>query len=196
LVLDLDARYGVRASRPLPSEIAVQLPVEGWLDGTSDDAVTICASLAHRALDQGRNIGLITTGAHYDVLPADRSDRQYLKMLETLAVVQADGHRPLSEVLAADARRFSRNSTVIIITSSTEEDWIRALSEIAARHVRVVAVIVEAETFGPAPSALMTVSGLVAAGISAHLVKYGDAIGAALANGGKSGANRGQAAHG
>lgn len=187
IVLDLDQRHSVRATRS-PAIAADQdgrWPIEAWLDATEEYAVTIAASLAHRALDEGRSVGLVASGAHYEVLPSDRSDRQYLKLLEALAVMQADGHRPLAEVLVAEARRFTRQSTLLVITSSTDEEWVRALVEIAARRVRVSAILVEPETFGDAPSSLLVVSGLLAGGISTRLVKYGDRIGAALSTNGQ-----------
>ncbi len=186
IVLDLDRQHSVRAVRPLgiAANQAGEWPVEAWLDATEEYAVTVAASLTHRCLDQGRNVGLISTGAHYEVIPADRSDRQYVKILETLAVVDADGHRPLAEVLVAEARRFTRQSTLIVITSSTDESWIRMLAEITGKRVRSAAIFVEPETFGQAPSSLMIVSGLLAAGISTHLIKYGDDIRRALSTNG------------
>jgi hypothetical protein len=46
--------------------------------------------------------------------------------------------------------------------------------------VRASAILVEAATFGPAPSSLLAVGGLAAAAIPAHLVKYGDDLALAL----------------
>jgi uncharacterized protein (DUF58 family) len=195
IVLDLDRRHSVRAVRPLgiASGRAGDWPVEAWLDATEEYAVTIAASLTHRCLDQGRSVGVISTGAHYEVIPADRSDRQYVKILETLAVVDADGHRPLAEVLVAEARRFTRQSTLIVITSSTDEAWVRMLAEITGKRVRSAAIFVEPETFGQAPSSLMIVSNLLAAGISTHLIKYGDDIRRALSSNGVNHVGSGRA---
>jgi hypothetical protein len=69
----------------------------------------------------------------------------------------------------------------VVVTPSNDEGWVRALAEIAGRRVRASAVLIEPETFGPAPSSLLAVSGLVAANVPVHLVKYGDDIAAALA---------------
>lgn len=199
LLLDLERAVQVPASRPLAfvPDARGEWPVEAWLDATEEYAVTIVASLARRFLEQGRNVGLIATGAHLEFIPADRSDRQEVKLLEALAVVRADGHLPLAEVLVAEGRRFTRQSSVIVVTPSTEEGWVRALAEIVGRRVRASAILVEPETFGPAPSSLLAVSGLVAAGIPAHLVKYGDDLAAALAAhaaaGSVAGAGRGAA---
>ena len=183
LVLDLDRRVHTHATRPLDLPPADEpWPVEAWLDSTEEYAVTIAASFARRFLEQGRNVGLIATGAHHEVIPADRSDRQYVKILESLAVVRADGQLPLAEALVAAARRFSRQSSTIVITPSTEEAWVAALSEITGRRVRASAVIVEPATFGAAPASLLVVSNLAAAGVPTHLVKYGDNIAAALSS--------------
>jgi uncharacterized protein (DUF58 family) len=182
IVLDLEQRVHVAATRPLTfaADARGEWPVEAWLDSTEEYAVTIVASLARRFLDQGRNVGLIATGAHHEVIPADRTPRQAQKVLEALAVVHADGHLPLAEALLAEGRRFSRRSSLLVVTPSTEEGWVSALAEIAARGVRGAAVLVEPETFGPAGSSLLVVSDLLAAGVPTHLVKYGEEIAAAL----------------
>src|SRR6266508_417937 len=87
LVLDLERQHSVRSTKPLrvtPDHID-RWPVEAWLDATEEYGVTITASLARRCLDQGRSFGLIAPASHYEVLPAERSDRQYVKILEALA---------------------------------------------------------------------------------------------------------------
>jgi uncharacterized protein (DUF58 family) len=158
-----------------------EFPLEAWLDSTEDYAVTIVASLAGHFLRQRRNVGLIASGAHLEVIPPDRSDRQLVKMLEDLAVVQADGGLSLGEVLVAESRRFSRQDSLIVVTPSTDEGWVTSLTELAGRRVRTAAILVEPETFSHAPSSLMAISGLVAAGIPTQLVKYGDDIASVLA---------------
>ena len=182
LVLDLERSVQVVADRPatfVPNARG-EWPIDAWLDSTTEYAVTIAASLAHRFLDQGRNVGLIATGNHHEVIPADRSARQGPKIRESLAVVRADGSLPLGQVLVAEGRRFGRQSSLIVITASTAEDWVAAMAQIVGRRVRAAAVVVEPETFGAAPSSLLAVSGLVAAGVATHLVKYGDDIAGSL----------------
>jgi uncharacterized protein (DUF58 family) len=194
LVLDLEGGVHRLATRPLNflPNAEGEFPVEAWLDSTEEYAVTIIASLAGHFLRQRRNVGLIASGAHLEVIQPDRSDRQLLKMLEDLAVVQADGNLPLAEVLVAESRRFSRQDALLVVTPSTEESWVATLAELAGRRVRTAAVLVEPETFGHAPSSLMAMSSLVAAGIPTQLVKYGDDIASvlAVASGSLPGRNR------
>jgi uncharacterized protein (DUF58 family) len=178
VVLDLDRgphRLATRSVNWAP-DARGNWPAEAWLDSTEEYAVTVAASLAQRFLQEGRNVGLIASGAHLETIPPDRSDRQFVKILESLAVVRADGELPLAELLAAEGRRFGRHDYMMVVTPSMEERWVAALAEIAQRGVRVSAILIEPETFGAGPSSLLTVSGLAAARIPAFLVKYGEPI--------------------
>ncbi|HEU5424794.1 MAG TPA: DUF58 domain-containing protein [Nitrolancea sp.] len=182
IVLDLEAAHHVEAGRPgvsLPLG-SQDIPLSFWLDSTEEYAVTIAASLARHFLDQNRTVGLLTNGQQPIVLPTDRGARQMVKVLELLAVAAADGTVPIAETLMAEGALFSRNSTVVVISPSTDERWVQAVMELIARHARVVAVVVEPSTFGASESSLMVVSDLAAVGVPTYLVKYGDDISRAL----------------
>jgi uncharacterized protein (DUF58 family) len=188
VVLDMDQRHHVRAApedgarRPTGRDA---LPLSFWLDSTEEYAVTIAASLARHFLDQNRNVGIIANAHQPVVIPADRGARQMVKILELLAVLRADGDRPLAEVLLSEASVLTRHCAVVVLTPSTEESWVRGLVELAARRARSIAVIVEPSTFGGAESSLFVVSDLAAVGVPTYLVKYGDDIARALAGQGR-----------
>jgi len=147
---------------------------------TEEYGVAIAGSLARHFLAQHRAVGLIAYGQTREVLQSDRGDRQLTKILETLAVIRAQGRVPLEQVITAEERRFGRNTTVIAITPSTSVRWVSALRELRRRGVGVVAVLLEASTFGEAPSALGAVSNLVASDIPTYLVKKGVPLDVAL----------------
>lgn len=190
IVLDLEARHHARAfpasggRYPAPGE---PIPLSFWLDSTEEYAVTIAASLARHFLEQNRNVGVIANTRQLVMVPADRGARQLVKILELLAVVTADGERPLAEVLLSESGAFSRHSTAVIVTPSTDESWVRGLVELSARYVRSMAVIVEPSTFGSPDSSLFVVSDLAAIGVPTYLVKYGDDIARALAGQARAG---------
>jgi uncharacterized protein (DUF58 family) len=156
------------------------VPLSFWLDSTEEYGVTIAASLARHFLNQNRNVGLIINESPTTVIPADRGGRQMLKILEQLAVARANGDMPLAELLIAEGGLFTRNSTVIAITSSTDEAWVQAVINIVTRNVQSVAVVIEPNTFGGQDSSLMVVSDLASINIPTYLVKYGDDISQAL----------------
>lgn len=182
LILDLDRHHRAVAtgSSPFAADQRGTWPVEAWLTSTDEYAIAIVASLARRCLDQGRSVGLIASGAHHEVMPAERSDRQFVKMLETLAVVEADGDRPLAEVIVAEARRFTRDSGVIVVTSSTDESWVAALAALAERRIRSRAVVIDPSSFAAAPSSDSVVQRLLFERIPVHWVRYGDSIATSL----------------
>ena len=182
LVLDLEAsvQAGALGGAALPAMQTSDVPLSFWLDSTEEYGVTIAASLARHFLNQNRNVGLIINESPTTVIPADRGGRQMLKILEQLAVARANGDMPLAELLIAEGGLFTRNSTVIAITSSTDEAWVQAVINIVTRNVQSVAVVIEPNTFGGQDSSLMVVSDLASINIPTYLVKYGDDISQAL----------------
>jgi hypothetical protein len=149
------------------------------LESTEEYAVTAAASLARHLLDQGRAVGMVSQTA---TLPADRGPRQAERILEVLALVRTDSTLTLAAMLSAETSRFARSSTLIVVTSSTSEAWARFCQALNGRGVHTTAVLVEAATFGAAPSTLLLVSSLAAAHIDTYLVKRGDPIDHALAS--------------
>ena len=149
------------------------------LESTEEYAVTAAASLARHLLDQGRAVGLVSQTA---TLPADRGPRQAERILEVLALVQGTSPLSLAALLSAETSRFARSSTLIVITPSTAEGWARFCQALAGRGVRTTAVLIEAATFGRAPSTLLLVSSLAAAHMPTYLVKRGDRLDYALSS--------------
>ena len=183
LVLDMDGRTHIQnpAAGPLSEHddpIARLL-----LNSTEEYAVTVTASLGRHFLNQNRTVGLMMAGQHREVIPTDRGARQLMKLLEALAVIRAEGQQPLPELLVAEAGRFGRHSTLIIVTASTDETIARALMPLVARGVKVVTIIVEPSTFGSAESAILLVSALAAITVPTYLIKRGEDIGRALLGG-------------
>ena len=189
IAVDMQAEVQAGASgiASLPSLQSDDMPLSFWLDSTEEYLVTIAASLARHFLNQNRNVGLIINSSQHTVIPADRGGRQMLKILEQLAVVRADGQSTFGELLLSEGALFTRNSTVIAITPSTNDEWVQSIIGILARNVQTVAVLVEPSTFGSPNSSLITVSDLASVNIPTYLVKYGDDISRALASHAASG---------
>ncbi len=180
MVLDMDGRTHVQGAvqgvNPEHDDSLARL----LLNSTEEYAVTVAASLARHFLNQNRTVGLMATGQHREIIPTDRGARQLMKILESLAVLRAEGQQPLPELLVAEAGRFGRHSTLIVITASTDETVARALMALVARGVKVVTIIIEPSTFGANESALLLVSGLAAIAVPTYLIKRGEDIARSL----------------
>ena len=180
--LNASAQAGASGLSSMPQFTGGEVPLSFWLDSTEEYSVRIAASLARHFLNQNRNVGLMGSSNQLISIPTDRGGRQMLKILEQLAVARADGDIPFGELLLAEGTQFTRNSTVIVVTSSTDEEWVQSLIGIVARRVQCVAVVIEPSTFGSGDSSLFVVSSLASVGVPTYLVKYGDDISRALAS--------------
>jgi uncharacterized protein (DUF58 family) len=168
------------------SDIWVILDLHGRVQAGSGDesteeyGVKIAASVARHFLNANRNVGYMAFGSRLDIIEVERGGQQMTRILEALALAQARGDVPVADLLAVEGKRFGRHTTVVLITSSTDERWITSLLMLTQRGVKVAVVLLEASTFGAATNSLMVVSQLTAADIWTYLVKQGDNLSTTL----------------
>ena len=143
-------------------------------DGTEETAVMIAASVARYFITANRSVGLIEFGDDLRVDQPNRGANHYTRILESLALARAVGEVSLAHLLLEESRNFGRHTTVVAVTPSPSDDWALALMSLAARGVKVAAVLVEAETFGGASSSLDVYGTLTAGGVYTYTVKHRD----------------------
>ena len=93
-------------------------------------------------------MGFATEDRGYNVLPAERSERQANKILETLAFVEGKGDLPISALAAAQARQLAQGSNVVLITPSISLDLSVVADDLQRRKLRPVVILLVAESFG------------------------------------------------
>jgi uncharacterized protein (DUF58 family) len=156
---------------------------------TAEYAIAVTASVAKHFLDRDRSVGMVTYAqrGQREFAQTDRGERQLARILGMLAVAQAEGTIPLSQVLAAETVHFTRDTTAIIVTSSTDPEWVAAARHLFTRGVRCVAVVVEPAGFLKEASTgrlervtQRVVADLVASQIPTYVVRYGDPLDLAL----------------
>ncbi len=152
-------------------------------ESTEEYGVTVAASLARHFLAEGRAVGLVAVPGQHRVIPADRGQRQLIKLLEELAVIHAHGREPIAETLAAEADRCTRHAAVIVVTPSLDERWPAVLQGLRDRGIQAGAIVLEPATFGDAPGSLLLVGALATYNIPTILLKRGDDIGRVLSAG-------------
>lgn len=152
---------------------------------TEEYTVAIAASLAQYFLRRDRAVGLVGYGQANEVVQPDRGERQLNRILETLAVLRAQGQVPLADVLQAESHLFPRGTTVIVVTASADEGWALAARQVARRGLRMVSVLVNPESFGGRQSAAPLAALLQASGMGAYVVNSGDNLTAVLSQNSK-----------
>ena len=160
------------------------------LDPSSEEyAIAITASLAKHFLDRSRSVGMVTYAhrAQREFAQTDRGERQQGRILEMLAVARAEGSIPISQVLAAETLHFTRGTTIVIVTPSTNPEWVVTAQHLMTRGVRCVAVVVDPASFLRETSGgrygqvtQRVVADLVASRIPTYVVRYGDPLELAL----------------
>ncbi|MCO6449195.1 MAG: DUF58 domain-containing protein [Caldilineales bacterium] len=150
------------------------------IPATIEYAVTAAASIARRYLVERRAVGLISHTGHREIIQPDRGERQLNKILETLAVLEPTGTLSFDRVLTAEGNYLGRTSTIVAITPSADGRWVAALRELGRRGVKSTAVLVAADTFGPAPRHTNALAELWASNIPTYRLQRGYDVGSSL----------------
>jgi uncharacterized protein (DUF58 family) len=150
-------------------------------ESTEEYAVTLAASIANHFCQSSRSIGLMAFGETLELVQPERGLGQYVRILESLAMMRATGDVSLARLLDEEGKRFGRHSTVVVITPSTQDDWVLSLRVSAERGAKPAAVLIEAGTFGVERDSLVVFSALAAAGIPTSVVKRAGDLSIALA---------------
>lgn len=153
----------------------------GDMDQSTDEyGASIAASLASRYLNGGLPVGFVAYGDQRSFLTAETGAGQFQRVLQLLAVSKPEGETPLDSVIPEEELLWTHRSSLVVVTSSPREAWVKALSELTKRGVKATAVLVDARTFGGDFDTMDTLEGLVAAGVLIYVVNKGDDIPTAL----------------
>jgi uncharacterized protein (DUF58 family) len=147
---------------------------------TEEYVVTVAASVAQHFVHRDRAVGMVAYGQTREVLQPDRGHRQLTKVLETLAMLRAQGEIPLAQVLLSEGERLGRGVTLVAITPSLDRTWVAAARDLSRRGVRMVAIVVDPESFGGAGAAEDIIGELQASSMPTYLAREGDDLSRAL----------------
>ncbi len=147
---------------------------------TEEYCVTAAASIARYYLQRQRAVGFAAHGQAREIVPPDRGERQINRLLESLAVLRAEGRTPLTDVLSAESLRVNRGDTLVVITPSPELEWIKSARELRRRGSRVIAVLADATTFGGKVDARAALNELAASGMTTYVLREGEELREAL----------------
>jgi uncharacterized protein (DUF58 family) len=167
--LFLDAQAGVHAEKPYETP---EMRADGWLfsqrtefkmaPSTLEYAISITASLAHYFLRQRRAVGLVTAGRNYAIIPAERSQRQENKILETLAFIEAETDLSIAGLVAAQAGHLPQGSSAILVTPTISLELLATIDDLHRRDLRAVVVLLMTDSFGGPPGSEKLYKSLVA----------------------------------
>lgn len=150
---------------------------------TEEYTVTIAASLAQHFLKQDRAVGLMGTSEKGEFVQPDRGERQQNRLLETLAVLRANGSLDLANTMLSQSSRFQRGTTLIVVTATTDESWAVAARELERRGLRISTILVDPQSFGGESSSETLLTNLRLYGLQAYPVQEGQNLTKVLSTG-------------
>jgi len=148
---------------------------------TEEYVAVVTASLARYFVDLERVLGFVAYTPQRVIHQPERGRRQLTHILETLAVAKSTPQYTLAQTLVLEAQSFSRGTTLIIVTSSADNTWITEAMLLSKRGIKVLCVLIDAATFGYAPSGEEMAAYLRLVKIPTLVVRRGDDIADALA---------------
>lgn len=150
---------------------------------TEEYGISIAASLVRDYLRRGRAVGLVCAGKHTSLIAPDRGARQLGKILEALALTQAEGDLPLRGLIETQAKHMVRGSTVVIITPSTSDDVSLVPDYLIQRGLKPILVLLDAASFAGPPGTERVAANIKLLGIPYRLVRCNTDLSAALSGG-------------
>jgi uncharacterized protein (DUF58 family) len=154
---------------------AFQLP-----PSTIEYGVTAAASLAMHFLQLNRAVGFISYGAARQVIQPEPGEAQRLRLLESLAVLNAVGDRSLQDVIKIEGPRIPQGSTAIFITPSVNTDMLAGIRRLRHTGRQPMLVLLDAASFGGPEGSHIIAEAARRSGITARILSYGDNLGEVL----------------
>jgi uncharacterized protein (DUF58 family) len=144
------------------------------LDGTEEHAVLLAASLAARALQQNRPVGVAGYGQTPQIVPPGRGIGQRWQILRALALVNADGQSTLTQVIADMRRQVRQGTAVIIITPRIDPEWLPDMLTLHQRGVQNNIILLDRPSFGGSGNSETMRQAIHRMGVSCHVIHQGE----------------------
>jgi len=153
----------------------------GGLDDSTDElSISVTASLTKRYTDSHTPVGFLSHGDdRYYITPGIGSSH-FDRTMRTLAIAKPGKSKRLHQVITEERNIWVNHSSIIIITPSSEPEWITALSELSQFNASITVIMINANSFGGKYELGPTLSALDNIGISPYLINRNDEINESL----------------
>lgn len=170
----------------LTNDVAVLLDLDasaqtvGDEDSTEELAVTIAASIFRFFVRRGVSVGFAVNAQGFPFMAPGKGQVHDGRVMDLLTYVRADTAIPLQHAITEFEKKLARNTTLVIVTPSTESTWIELAQSMARRGIGIVAALVDGFGFGASTSIHNLVPVLRAMAIPTYVVGEKDDIATAL----------------
>ncbi len=135
-----------------------------------EQRIVVATSLIKKYLDGGRRVGLLTEGDAFHLVTPAVGETQFWRLMEALAVVQAEGRVGVPELLEREGWHFGGNSLLVVITASVSGRLAQCLLKLQNQGITAALMLPESER-SPSPSRCDIAHYLATNGIPTYFVK-------------------------
>jgi uncharacterized protein (DUF58 family) len=119
------------------------------INPSSMDYITsVAASISKYYLEQRYSVGAIWREDGWRFLAADRGDRQLLKLLEAMALLNGNGDLKLDCVIEFQSRHLPKGSLLWLVTPVASQELIQAAEQARMRGLAVKLAVLDSASFG------------------------------------------------
>jgi len=142
---------------------------------TAEYGVVIAASIAHMLLSDNRPVGLYSHGQVRAVIPPNVGLSQLWNLMHTLTLIQPGEGASLAEAIEDWSRTLSRDTTLAVITPSSDDAWLEPLARVLARGIPASVTLLDAESFTEGESGHLPalVAALADLGVQTRIIQAG-----------------------
>jgi uncharacterized protein (DUF58 family) len=138
-------------------------------DSTTEHAIILAASLANRGLQSGQSVGLVMHGQNLVWLPPSLGDDHRWEILRSLALVDT-GEYSLAQLLESARPSLKYRSSVILITSSTNGEWLNTAALFTRRGIVPTVLLLDPVAFGGEGNPQGMLALISALGMAHHVI--------------------------
>jgi uncharacterized protein (DUF58 family) len=143
------------------------------LESTEEYAVIVAASLANRMLRDNHAVGLITHTHEPVIIPPQKGHQQIWELLRVLADIHAVSDVPLSQLLQMAEPAMGRGMTAVLLTPSTNPDWIQSLPMLLRHGIHPMGILLDAASFGGVGDMGGMITALADLGVPSQVIDRG-----------------------
>jgi len=110
-------------------------------------AISIAAAITQYYIRKKMAVGFVSESYHTHIIPSEKSHRQFVKILETLSVLDDIGNLSISQIINKQVGNIHKGSAVIIITALVDEELRRTFVQIKRRGLKSILIYINNQSF-------------------------------------------------
>ena len=153
----------------------------GELDQSSFElSISLVASLCKKYSRSNTPIGFLSHGKERYHLPPSTGTSHFNRSMEILTRAQSGDDKKLQQILDENRNLWVTHTSIIIITPSTNIEWVIALSALSRFNIDITVILIDPVSFSGKGDQTPVISALAGIGISPFLLTKEDSIEVAL----------------